>query len=68
MGHRRHNTPHRGSLAYLPKGRAKSMEARIRTWPKINSDEPKLLAYAGFKVGCVQLVSIDDREKTEFIR
>ena len=64
MGHRRHNTPHRGSLAYLPKGRAKSMEARIRTWPKINSDEPKLLAYAGFKVGCVQLVSIDDREKT----
>ena len=64
MGHRRHSTPHRGSLAYLPKGRAKSMEARIRAWPKIDSDEPKLLAHAGFKAGCVQLVSIDDREKT----
>ena len=40
------------------------MEARIRTWPKINSEEPKLLGHAGFKAGCVQLVSIDDREKT----
>ena len=40
------------------------MEARIRTWPKNDSDEPKLLAHAGFKAGCVQIVSIDDREKT----
>jgi len=64
MGHRRHSAPRRGSLAYLPRGRAKSMEARIRAWPKIDSDEPKLLAHAGFKVGCVQIVNIDDREKT----
>ena len=40
------------------------MEARIRTWPKNDSDEPKLLAHAGFKAGCVQIVSIDDRDKT----
>jgi len=64
MGHRRHSAPRRGSLAYLPRGRAKSMEARIRAWPKINTDEPKLLVHAGFKAGCVQLVNIDDREKT----
>jgi large subunit ribosomal protein L3 len=64
MGHRKRSQPRRGSLAYLPRGRAKSSEARIRTWPKINSDEPKLLAHAGFKAGCIQLVSIDDREKT----
>jgi len=64
MGHRRHSQPRRGSLGYLPRGRAKSMEARIRTWPKNDSDEPKLLAHAGFKAGCVQIVSIDDREKT----
>ena len=56
MGHRRHSAPRRGSLAYLPRGRAKSMEARIRAWPKVNSDEPKLLAHAGFKAGCVQIV------------
>ena len=64
MGHRRHSAPHRGSLAYLPRGRAKSMEARIRAWPKVDSDEPRLLAHAGFKAGCVQIVNIDDREKT----
>ena len=64
MGHRKHSQPRRGSLAYLPRGRAKSMEPRIRKWPNIESDEPKLLAYAGFKAGCVQIVSIDDREKT----
>ena len=61
MGHRKHGQPRRGSLAYSPRGRAKSMEARIRGWPQVNSDEPKLLAHAGFKAGCVQLVSIDER-------
>jgi len=64
MGHRKHSQPRRGSLAYLPRGRAKSMEARIRAWPNIDSEEPKLLAHAGFKAGCVQIVSVDDREKT----
>ena len=62
MGHRKHSQPRRGSLAYLPRGRAKSMEARIRTWPEISSEEPKLLAHVGFKAGCIQIVSIDDRE------
>ena len=62
MGHRKHSQPRRGSMAYSPRGRAKSMEARIRAWPEVNSDEPRLLAHAGFKAGCVQLVSIDDRE------
>ena len=64
MGHRRHSAPRRGSLAYLPRARAKSFEARIRAWPKVNSEEPKLLMHAGFKAGCVQIVNIDDREKT----
>ncbi len=64
MGHRKHSQPRRGSIAYLPRQRAKSMEARIRSWPQIESEEPKLLAHAGFKAGCVQIVSIDDRDKT----
>ena len=51
-------------MAYSPRGRAKSMEARIRGWPDIKSDEPRLLAHAGFKAGCIQLVSIDDHEQT----
>ncbi|MDX1595698.1 MAG: 50S ribosomal protein L3 [Nitrosopumilaceae archaeon] len=64
MGHRKHSQPRRGSLAYLPRARARSMEARIRGWPKVKSDEPQILAHCGFKAGCVQIVSIDDREKT----
>ena len=64
MGHRKHSQPRRGSMAYSPRGRAKSMEARIRAWPEINSNEPRLLAHAGFKAGCVQIVSIDDHADT----
>jgi large subunit ribosomal protein L3 len=64
MGHRKYAQPRRGSAAYYPRVRAKSMEARIRTWPKNDSDQPKILAHCGFKAGCVQLVTIDDREKT----
>ncbi len=40
------------------------MEARIRAWPETSDDEPKILAHCGFKAGCVQIVSIDDRDKT----
>ncbi len=64
MGARKNHQPRRGSLAYSPRGRAKSMEARIRAWPDANSDKPQILAHCGFKAGCVQVVSIDDREKT----
>jgi large subunit ribosomal protein L3 len=40
------------------------MEARIKAWPKRSAtDEPKILAHCGFKAGCVQIVSIDDRDK-----
>ncbi len=64
MGHRKHSQPRRGSLAYLPRARAKSMEARIRTWPDTKSAEPKLQGHAGFKAACMRIASIDDREKT----
>ena len=40
------------------------MEARIRAWPELSGDEPQILAHCGFKAGCVQIVSIDDRDKT----
>ncbi len=41
------------------------MAARFRGWPEIEeSGEPKILAHCGFKAGCVQIVSIDDRDKT----
>ncbi len=64
MGHRKHSAPRRGSLAYLPRGRARSIESRIRTWPKIDAKEPRLLGFAGFKAANIHLLQIDDREKT----
>lgn len=64
MGHRKHSAPRRGSLAYLPRARAKSIESRIRTWPKIDAKEPRLLGFAGFKAANIHLISIDDRERT----
>ena len=63
MGARKNHQPRRGSLAYSPRGRAKSMEARIRAWPESDSDQPRILAHCGFKAGCVRVVSIDDRDK-----
>ena len=64
MGARKRHSPRRGSLAYSRRVRAKTMEARIRAWPSRSAtEEPKILAHCGFKAGCVQIVSIDDREK-----
>ena len=64
MGARKRHSPRRGSLAYSRRVRAKTMEARIRAWPSRSAnEEPKILAHCGFKAGCVQVVSIDDREK-----
>ena len=63
MGHRKHSQPRRGSLAYLPRKRAGRLEGRIRTWPK-EGGEPHIQGHAGFKAGCVQIVSVDDREHT----
>ncbi|MFQ5940946.1 MAG: 50S ribosomal protein L3 [Nitrososphaerales archaeon] len=64
MGHRKHSAPRRGSLAYFPRGRAKSFESRIRTWPSVSSEKPLLLGSAGFKAANLHVITIDDREKT----
>ena len=64
MGHRKHSAPRRGSLAYRPRGRAKSLLPRIRTWPKVASDKPTILGFPGFKAGTIHVISVDDRAKT----
>jgi large subunit ribosomal protein L3 len=64
MGHRKHSAPRRGSLAYLPRARAKSFESRVRTWPSINVEKPTLLGFGGFKAANIHVITIDDREKT----
>src|SRR6266852_2022668 len=64
MGHRKHSAPRRGSLAYRPRGRAKSFVPRVRTWPRLSSGAPVLLAFPSFKAGTIHAITTDDREKT----
>ncbi len=64
MGHRKYSAPRRGSIAFRPRSRAKSLEARVRTWPQMAGEKSTLLGFAGFKVGSIHVLTIDDREKT----
>jgi len=64
MGHRKYSAPRRGSVAFRPRARARSLEARVRTWPQMAAEKSSLLGFAGFKAGGIHVLTIDDREKT----
>ncbi len=64
MGHRKTHAPKHGSLAYLPRHRAKKPVARIRYWPKITADTPRLLGFTGFKAGMTYIFTIEDRKRS----
>src|SRR6185436_13015777 len=64
MGHRKYSAPRRGSVAFRPRSRARSLEARVRTWPQMAAEKNSLLGFAGFKAGGIHVLTIDDREKT----
>ncbi|RLG26768.1 50S ribosomal protein L3 [Methanosarcinales archaeon] len=51
--------PRRGSLAYSPRKRAKSEVPQIKAWPE--SDEVKLLGFAGYKAGMGHVVMLDSK-------
>ncbi len=61
MGHRKFSAPRRGSLAYLPRGRASHCAPRIRYWPRYEG-APKLLGFAGFKAGTSHATIVDNRQ------
>jgi large subunit ribosomal protein L3 len=64
MGHRKYSAPRRGSIAFRPRARAKSLESRLRNWPQIAEERSNLAGFAGFKAGLIHVLTIDDREKT----
>ena len=64
MGHRKYSAPRRGSMAFRPRARAKSLEARVRNWAQSTETKPFLGAFAGFKVGMLNIMTVDDRDKT----
>ncbi len=53
-GHR----PRRGSMAFYPRKRARSIVARVRRW--VDVGEPKLLGFAGYKVGTLHVFKVED--------
>lgn len=61
MGHRRHSAPRRGSLAFRPLARSRTMTARIRYWPKVEGP-PRLLGFSGYKAGMTHAYVIDTNE------
>ncbi len=61
MGHRKKHAPKRGSLAYLPRGRAASEVGRIRFWPEVK-EGPALLGFMGYKAGMTHVFMIEDKE------
>jgi large subunit ribosomal protein L3 len=64
MGHRKHHAPKHGSLSYLPRKRAERLLARIRYWPQIAADTPRLLGFMGYKAGMTHVFAIEDRKRS----
>ena len=50
--------PRKGSLAFRPRGRARSQVPRVSHWAE--SGEARLLGFAGYKAGMTHLTFIDD--------
>jgi large subunit ribosomal protein L3 len=64
MGHRKTHAPRHGSLAYLPRKRSEHLLARIRYWPKIKADTPRLLGFTGYKAGMTHVFAVEDRKRS----
>ncbi len=52
--------PRKGSLAFRPRGRARSQVPRVRHWAE--SGEARLLGFAGYKAGMTHLTFVDDTD------
>ena len=63
MGHRKKHAPKRGSLAYLPRGRAARPIGRIRFWPEVK-EGPVLLGFAGYKAGMTHTLVVEDKPRS----
>lgn len=58
----KYHRPRRGSLAFSPRKRAKSIVPRIRSWPEC--DRVRMQGFAGYKAGMTHVVMIDDRKNS----
>ena len=60
MGARKKHAPKRGSLAFSPRKRARSLNPTIKTWPELDVEGVKLLGFAGYKAGMTHIYYIDE--------
>lgn len=58
----KYHRPRRGSLAFSPRKRARSIIPRVRTWPECST--VRLQGFAGYKAGMTHVVMIDDRKNS----
>jgi large subunit ribosomal protein L3 len=63
VGHRKKHAPKRGSLAYLPRGRASRPNGRIRYWPEVE-EGPVLLSFVGYKAGMTYAIVVEDKPRS----
>jgi large subunit ribosomal protein L3 len=67
MAHRKKHAPRRGSLAYLPRGRASKFLPRIKNWPSHSGDSAKLLGFVGYKAGMTHAVMTIENPDSPFV-
>jgi large subunit ribosomal protein L3 len=66
LAHRKKHAPRRGSLAYLPRGKASKFVPRIKNWPRFEGDGAKLLGFVGYKAGMTHAVVTIDNVDSPF--
>ncbi|MEM1851858.1 MAG: 50S ribosomal protein L3, partial [Acidilobaceae archaeon] len=60
MGARKQHAPRRGSLGFSPRKRAARLVPRVKSWPKVNTNRPTLLAFLGYKAGMTHVFIVDE--------
>ncbi len=66
MAHRKKNAPRRGSLAYLPRGKASKFVPRIKNWPSYEGSSARLLGFVGYKAGMTHAVMTIESPNSPF--
>jgi len=62
MSHRKFEAPRHGSLGFLPRKRAARHRGRVKTFPKdVQTEEPHLTAFMGYKAGMTHILRDVDR-------
>lgn len=60
MGARKKHAPKRGSLAFSPRKRARSLNLPFKFWPSIDYEGVKPLGFAGYKAGMTHIFYIEN--------